>query len=124
MTIEVYVRRYPESGTRIQISADGGSEPLWARNGRELFFRNGDELLAVDVALQGDFTAGRPHLLFSRYNPQSESGLAYDLDANYDVSLDGQRFVVPKRELDVSNTSTGGVVLNWFEELRRLAPPN
>jgi serine/threonine-protein kinase len=121
---EVYVRRYPESGTRIQISADGGGQPVWARNGRELFFRNGDELLAVDVALQGDFTAGRPRLLFSRYNPQSESGLAYDLDADYDVSLDGQRFVIPKRVLDVSNTPTGGVVLNWFEELRRLAPTN
>jgi Tol biopolymer transport system component len=118
---EVYVRRYPESGNRIQISADGGSQPVWARSGRELFFRNGDELLAVDVGAQATFTAGRPRLLFSRYNPQSESGQAYDLLADYDVSLDGQRFVMPKRELAAANAPTGSVVLNWFEELRGLA---
>src|SRR5262249_6360061 len=60
---EVYVQPYPGPGQRIQISTDGGSEALWARNGHELFCRNGNKMMAVSVSLQPVFTAGTPHLL-------------------------------------------------------------
>jgi len=119
---EVYIRQFPQAGTRVAVSVSGGSQPVWARNGRELFFRNGDELLAVDVTLSPALTAGKPRVLFSRYDPPDASGRAYDMSADFDVSADGQRFVMPKHELNSSSLPVARVVLNWFEELKRLAP--
>lgn len=69
---EVYVRPYPEEGTRVQISAAGGNQPVWSRDGRELFFRSGDELPAVSVTLAPNLTAGKPVVLFSRSMPDTQ----------------------------------------------------
>jgi serine/threonine protein kinase/Tol biopolymer transport system component len=120
---EVYVRPYPEAGTRLQISAAGGSQPVWSRNGRELFFRKGDELLAVNVTLAPSFTAGKPLVLFSRSTPEDSSGMAYGLMADYDVSNDGRRFVFPKYNPDSSNVPRARVILDWFFELKRVTTP-
>ncbi len=85
---EVYVRAYPGPGPKVQVSAQGGSQPLWARNGREMFYRTDDAVLAVDVTLQPSFTAGKPRELFR--GPYRTLISA----AQYDVTADAQRFVM------------------------------
>jgi eukaryotic-like serine/threonine-protein kinase len=62
---EVYVQPFPGPGRRVLISTDGGTEPRWSRNGRELFYRNADKFMAVDVMTQPTFSPGPPQLLGS-----------------------------------------------------------
>jgi hypothetical protein len=109
---EVYVMPYPGPGGKRQISTEGGFGPVWARNGRELFYRNGDQMMVVDITTEDGFTAGNPRLLFEgSFRPMM-------LTANYDVSLDGERFVMV--QADEQAAKQLNVVLNWFEELKRL----
>ena len=109
---------FPGPGGKWQISTEGGAEPVWAHSGRELFYRNGDKMMAVDVAPQQSFSAGKPRVLFEgRYNTTATNA------ANYDVTADGQRFLMiqPAAETPTA-TSQIQVVLNWFEELKRRVP--
>ena len=86
---QIYVQPYPGPGRRWQISRDGGAEPKWNRNGQELFYRNGDKMMAVNVSIQPQFSPGNPVILFQgSYLP---SPLTFP---NYDVSADGQRFLM------------------------------
>jgi serine/threonine protein kinase len=118
---EVYVRPYPE-GTRVQISASGGTQPVWSSDGRELFFRNGDELLAVSITPGPTFSAGKPQVLFSRSMQVDSSGGAYrGFLADYDVANDGRRFVFPKYNPKSSNAPRARIILGWSAELKRLA---
>ena len=88
---EIYVQPYPGPGGKWQISTDGGTEPAWNPNGRELFYRSGDKMLAVDITTQPSFAAGKPRLLFQGpYLPSPATS------SNYDVSLDGQRLLMVK----------------------------
>jgi len=111
---EVYVQAFRGSGGRSQISADGGIEPVWARSGRELFYRNGDKMMAVDVQTAPIFRAGAPHVLFVGQYARVVWG-----EADYDVSLDGQRFLMIKGETQSPPTELH-LIVNWFEELQRL----
>src|SRR5467141_1450529 len=115
---EIYVQPYPGPGGKWLISTEGGTEPAWNSNGRELFYRSGDKMMAVDIATQPSFTAGKPRVLFEgRYNP------APGTNPNYDVSRDGQRFLMLKpSEQEASAPTQINVVLNWFEELKRRVP--
>ena len=61
---EIYVMPFPGPGPKRQISVEGGAGPTWARNGRELFYRNGDKMMAVAVQTEPTFTAAIPRLLF------------------------------------------------------------
>ena len=61
---ETYVQPYPGPGGKRQISTDGGTEPVWNRNGRELFYRSGNKMMAVDITTQPGFAAGKPRMLF------------------------------------------------------------
>ena len=115
---EIYVQPYPGPGGKWLISTEGGMEPVWNPNGRELFYRSGGKMMAVDIATQPSFTAGKPRLLFEgRYEPTPATA------PNYDVSPDGQRFLMlkPSEAGDAAPTQIN-VVLNWFEELKRLVP--
>ena len=56
---EIYVQPYPGPGGKWQISTEGGTEPVWNRNGRELFYRSGDKMMAVDIATQPEFRCGQ-----------------------------------------------------------------
>ena len=116
---EVYVQPYPGPGGKWLISTEGGTEPAWNSNGRELFYRSGDKMMAVDIATQPSFTAGKPRVLFEgRYVPTPATS------PNYDVSPDGQRFLMLKpSEQEASAPTQINVVLNWFEELKRRVPP-
>jgi len=112
---QIYVRPFPnvEEG-KWQISRDGGQEPIWAPRGQELFYRNGEAIMVVGIKTEPTFTVGSPVVLFTGRYAISLTGV------NYDISPDGQRFLMSK--------SAGGeqgqinVVLNWFEELKRLVP--
>ena len=122
---EVYLRQYQEPANRVQISVAGGTQPMWSKTGRELFFKNGNELLAVNVTLGSNVVAGKPVVLFSKTMPESTSGSTYRFSSRYDVSKDGQRFVIPKTNPESPNSPGARVILNWFSELKqRLAAVN
>ncbi len=108
---EVYVEAFPDSGPRVQISTQGGTEPVWARDGRELFYREGDKLMAVDVG-NGPDNPGTPEELFAGRYRTSEWGARA---ANYDVAPDG-RFVMVRQKNPILPTVIQ-VVLNWPEAL-------
>jgi len=117
---EIYVQPYPGPGGKWQISTDGGNEPLWNRNGRELFYRINDKMMAVDISTQPGFAAGKPRQLFVGPYLKNAAGYARP---NYDVSLDGQRFLMVKPiEQEQVAPAQIIVVLNWTEELKRLVP--
>jgi hypothetical protein len=108
---EVYVQSYPGPGARLQVSTDGGRAPLWSADGRQLFYRYADQMMAVPVAAGPSFSAGKPRLLFEgRYA------------GGYDVSPDGRRFLMIRIEEESADKTELHVVLNWFEELKRLVP--
>ena len=113
---EIYMRPFPGPGEEWTISTNGGIEPTWARKTGQLFYRLGDAMMAVDIATTPTVTIGKPRRLFAgRYAP---SGALY---ANYDVTPDGQRFLMIKASKEDA-PSRINVVLNWTEELKRLVP--
>ena len=114
---EVYVQPYPGPGGKWQISTEGGTEPVWNRNGRELFFRSGDKMMAVDITTQPAFSAGKPRMLFEA--PYVPTAATFP---NYDVSPDGQRFLMLKPGEQAQTATQINVVLNWSEELKRRVP--
>lgn len=116
---EVFVRPFPGPGGKWQISTEGGKEPVWAPSGRELFYRSGDKMMAVEVTTQTTFTAAKPTLLFQGIDEWRRTELSY---RNYDLTPDGQRFLMTKTSGQQAPTTQIHVVLEWFEELKRLAP--
>jgi eukaryotic-like serine/threonine-protein kinase len=114
---EVYLRPFPLTDRKWQVSADGGDEPVWARDGRELFYTNGVRMMTASVITQPTVSVESPRLLFEGRYVHSQTG-----SAAYDVSLDGQRFLrVQPVEPDPPNNQIN-VVINWFDELKRLGP--
>ena len=63
---EIQVRQFPDSGEKLTISTEGGNEPVWSRNGRELFYRSGDAMMAVEVDDESVLSANKPRRLFER----------------------------------------------------------
>ena len=119
---EVYATPHPGPGPRIQVTADGGLSPAWAPNGRELFFRRPTDkmerlpMMAVDITTEPEFSVGKARELFTG-----------DFDASvpirgYDISPDGKRFLMVKESEEQPAATQLIVVLNWFEELKRLVP--
>jgi serine/threonine protein kinase/Tol biopolymer transport system component len=112
--MQVYVRPFPGPDRRWPVSTRGGTQPLWSRNGKEIFYRVGNKMMVVNVSAGVDLTLSQPRQLFEqRYVFQNVSV------ANYDVGADGQRFVMIK---DEAGSGRLNVVLNWTEELKRLIP--
>jgi eukaryotic-like serine/threonine-protein kinase len=115
---EIYMQPYPGPGGKWQISTEGGREPLWNRNGRELFYRSGNKMMSVEISTKPSFSAGTPKVLFEG---QYQSLLIST--PNYDVSPDGKRFLMLKPVEQVQAAPTQiNVVLNWFEELKQKVP--
>jgi Tol biopolymer transport system component len=118
---EIYVQPYPGPGGKWQVSTGGGAEPLWSRSGREIFYRQGNRMLSVSVSTANGFAAGNPAVLFEREYasvPFPATGVAYD------VSADGQRFLMVKEVEQSAAPVQIQVIVNWFEELKRLVPVN
>ena len=116
---EIFVRGYPSLEDKHQISMEGGSEPLWNpdRRKRELFYRAGNRMMAVDLTDRG-FAEGKAHELFRGPYVTTLNGF---VRPNYDVSPDGQRFMMLKPVQQEPLTRIN-VVLSWLAELKRLVP--
>lgn len=112
---EVYVRPFPGPGQKWQVSTAGGNEPVWARSGREIFYIHNNRMMAVPVTTTPHFAAGRPQLLF-------EGSFFGRPLVDYDVTPDGQRFLMIQQTGERENITQLRIVLNWFEELKRLVP--
>ncbi|HEX6643271.1 MAG TPA: hypothetical protein VF037_01255, partial [Gemmatimonadales bacterium] len=105
---EVYVREFPGMGGRAQVSLDGGTEPAWSRDGRELYYRKGGALYAASVRPGAGFEIASRARLFV------EPDYAADLTHRYyDVTPDG-RFVMIR---DLEGGARLNVTLNWFQNL-------
>jgi serine/threonine-protein kinase len=116
--LEVYVRPFPSSGGKWKLSLEGGTEPLWARDGRQLFYRWQDQVWAVDIRTDTGFTPGKPRLLFEKAGYR----IAVPVRA-WDISADGERFLMVKLDDRKPEPVTEMILVqNWFEELKRLCP--
>jgi len=108
--MEVYVQEFPEARQRYQVSTDGGTEPFWRADGRELYYRLGSELMAVPVQTSPTFVAGAPAPLF-------RAAFARRLvRGTYRPTPDGKRFLVLVAAADNLVVPTI-VVLNWTSAL-------
>ncbi len=102
---EIYVQPFPQLGAKWQISTGGAFAPRWEpTHGRELYYQNGDKLMAVSIRTSPTFAAGAPRVLFT--GPYEESG--------YDVSKDG-RFIMSEH---LPSPTDIVLIQNWFEELK------
>ncbi len=120
---EVYIRSFPDGGGKQQVSINGGSRPRWSREGGEVFYVEGSTLIAVPVSTHPTLTIGQPQRLFS----SEQLGTARWI-LTYDVTPDGQRFVLPEavQSEDASAEAESGdeprpsirIVRNWYEEFR------
>ncbi|HJZ80236.1 MAG TPA: protein kinase [Pyrinomonadaceae bacterium] len=113
--IEVYVQTFPTSGGKWLISTNGGAQPRWRRDGKEIFYLAPDKkVMAVDVKLEGStFEAGVPKVLFQTHV------ISYPNPRNvYDASADGQRFLIITTPEEVTTTPIT-VVANWTADLNR-----
>ncbi len=109
--LEVYAVPYPGPGAKIRVSTDGGTEPVWARNGTELFYREDERsLMAVSVRSGAALTLGRPQ-------PLAQIQLVNDSGAAYDAAPDGRRFIA----IEDANSAPPSLVVvqNWLSELGR-----
>jgi eukaryotic-like serine/threonine-protein kinase len=92
---------------------------VWNPNGRELLYRSGEKMMAVDIATRPSLTVAKPRILFE--GPYLATPLT---SPNYDVSPDGQRFLMLKPDEQTSSSAATQIVVvqNWFEELKRRVP--
>ncbi len=108
---EVFVIPSSGKGDRVTVSIDGGTGPVWSRDGRELFYRAGDDLLGIQVRTTAGLVLGERKRIvdLSAYDP----GYFHE----FDVSADGQRFLLIRTE-PASRPVRLDIILNWFEELK------
>ena len=122
---EIYVRSFPDMKSKRQVSTSGGNTPLWSPDGNKLFYRSGDEVMAVPVETGTAFSSGRPTVL-------SRGTYSYSLFADM-ISWDidpstGKRFLMMKEDASTAKAATAeaprkiSIVLNWFEELKQRVP--
>jgi eukaryotic-like serine/threonine-protein kinase len=131
--LEVYVRPFPNvEEAKWQMSTDGGEVPRWGPEGKELFYRSGNppnvEIKSVSINTDAGFVASSPTTLFTGDFGGGGSVFIGGSPLSYDVSPDGQRFLMLKNIRPIENSELEELSLvlvdNWFEELKRLAPPN
>jgi hypothetical protein len=124
--MEIYVRPFPEAdkGGRWQVSVAGGETPLWSRDGRELFYRNGDSVIAVAVQTEPVFEPGKPEVLFQGKYVSTAIGDGH----TWDVHPDGKRFLMMREAAPAGQPTPASdsrkivIVLNWFEDLKQRVP--
>jgi Tol biopolymer transport system component len=109
---EVFVQPFPRNGDVWQISVGGGDNPLWSRDGRELFFTSGSKMMVMGVQTHPAFHIGPGHALF-------DGGFNLDRDHDFDVAPDG-RLVAVRVPGGVAGQRDLRMLLNWKEELVRL----
>jgi eukaryotic-like serine/threonine-protein kinase len=112
---EIYLRPFNGPDRRWTVSTQGGTQVVWNPNGREIFYRNGDKMMAVNLTTTPEVKLSAPRVLFEQ---RYAFGAGITM-ANYDVTRDGQRFIMVK---DESGAARLNVILNWLSELRRVSP--
>jgi Tol biopolymer transport system component len=122
---DIYARPYPGPGGEVTISVGGGQEPVWAPSGRELLYRHDRKLLAVPIDERGtSLSVGAPTRVFD--DPyRLDTGGAQGGVANYDISPNGQRFVMVEEAQPAraaSQTARLEVIVNWLEALKARVP--
>ncbi len=122
----VYVSPFPEPNVKwlVSVEEEGGEQPVWHPNGKEIFYRSGNRMMAASLQArdQALSVVGRPEVLFEGSYVSTHSapqGYQY-----YSISPDGRRFLMLKEEQLAPEQNQINVVLNWFEELKRLVPTN
>jgi Tol biopolymer transport system component len=114
---EIYLTSFPGPGDRLQVSTEGGTQAAWNPTGKEIFYRADDKMMVVEVSTSPALRLSAPKVLF-------EARYAYGAGItipNYDVSRDGQRFVMVKPE---SGAGRLNVVLNWFANRQKATGTN
>ncbi|MGH6690754.1 MAG: TolB family protein [Gammaproteobacteria bacterium] len=94
---EVYVKRFPVDPSKWKVSTNGGVWPRWSGRGNELFFFEGTSLMAAPVKLEPTFSAGTSQKLFAAEAVGMDPAAITQFNPTYDVTRDGQRFVVVQR---------------------------
>ncbi len=122
--LEVYVRPFPPGGGRWQVSDGGGAYPRWSRDGRQLFYRTDTGIMSAPVEAAGDtLRVGRPTVAIQGAFRGGTTGIGAGgfSFADYDVSADGQRFVVFPAGQGTGRAEHPHVTLvtHWFEDLAR-----
>ena len=107
--LEIYVRPFPDAGARVQVSTEGGTEPVWARSGRALFYRTSAGIVSVAVTTGATFSLGERRVVLPG------DYLTDPTHSNYDVSPDGNQFLMLKQ---AGAAATPIIVHNWGRELR------
>jgi hypothetical protein len=124
---EIFVRTFPDvNQEKWQVSSSGGNSPLWSPDGRELFYRNGDATMAVEVETEPTFKRGNPKTLFQRtYLSSTYQTITF---TPWDIHPDGKRFLMIKETAPSGETPAAevprkiNIVTNWFEELKQRVP--
>ena len=118
---QVFVSDFPSLANRHQISTDVGNEPLWNPNPgkRQLFYRSGDRVMEVDITDHGTAAEDARELFRGPYATAANAAVR----PNYDVSPDGERFLMLK-PVERAPLTQIKVVRNWHEELKRRVPAN
>jgi WD40-like Beta Propeller Repeat len=111
--VQIYVSPLAGPKTKTQISIGGGSEPLWSPNGHELFYLEGNKMMAVDIVTQPSFRAGTPRMLFEGSFTRGPNATT-----SYDISKDSQRFLSAQATQSEPPVTHINIVLNWFQELK------
>ena len=101
---EVYVASYPALSTRLQISNDGGDLPRWRRDGRELFYASQNKMMSAELVVAGDHPATNHVVTLFTSEFQNRA---------FDVTSDGQRFLVTASETRPGATVPVTVIVNW-----------
>ena len=113
---EIFVQSYPIGAGKFQISDGGGFHPRWRRDGKELFYMAPDgKIMAADVKAGPRFEAGVPRVLFDTHI--TNAGLLNNL--RYDVTADGQRFLVDLETQSGAAPQPITVVLNWLDAVKK-----
>ncbi len=108
---EIYVKPFPPTQERWKISSGGGSEPVWSPTGNEIFYRNGDKMMSVEVKTTPGFSASAPRLLFEG---NYRHGVTFRPD--YDVSPDGKRFLMVRGSEQPPTAAQITFVPNWSKK--------
>jgi serine/threonine-protein kinase len=112
---EVYVRSFPEGSDRQQISTNGGDQAMWNPKGGELFYKEGNRMMAVDVETgSGAFRASKPRVLYERRFLPGING-----PDRFAVSPDGQRFLLTAPSENAPASGQINIVVNWLEVVRQ-----
>jgi Tol biopolymer transport system component/tRNA A-37 threonylcarbamoyl transferase component Bud32 len=116
--VDVFIQSFPDPrGKRQKVSLGHGSEPMWTQGGRELVYREDDKVMAVAMDLASG-ASGPPRVLFAGPYPSNQG---WTRPRSYDVSPDGQRFLMTKLPREQPRPRIR-IVMNWFAELQQQVP--